>query len=937
MTARDLVPISPARAFLCMGSESADWVEATLASAHLEFSCVRAAMQVALRAARSGEVVLCDVTALPEVLPSRASLPPATIILLADHLESAARVSYELQALLCPRSSSEHLLAAVRSCLVTRRSPPPPPALSAPGSLVQAGQRGLLERVAAVAPLEQILTELVQLMEADEPGMFCTILLVDEAGALHHGAAPSVPIAFSQALEGLAVGPEEGACGAAVVQRTTIFVEDIATHPYWAKYKHLALAHGLLSCWSSPILSSAGVVLGTFAVYYAERRLPTERELLCVSHATQIAAVAIERHRVEEALRRAEATLKESEEEFRIIFENAAIGTALVGEGGRLLKTNAALQNMLGYSDTELGALDFAALTHPDDLAADLEQYQRLIAGEISSYKLEKRFVRRDGQIVWGRLTASLVKPPETQSAFGIGLVEDISESKQAQERIASQAALLDKANDAILVRDFDGVIQYWNQGAQRLYGWSSEEAVGCNIVELMHGDPVLYRTAQRELLATGTWMGEIVQKTRLGEKVEILANWTLIRDERGAPKSVLAINSDITERKRLEAQVFAAQRLESLGTLAGGIAHDFNNILAAILAHVTLASEGLEPQHPLQEDLAEINQASLRAAALVRQILSFSRRGIPERCPTNLERVASEALKLLRATLPAAIRIDSDFEPELPDIFADPTQIHQVVMNLGTNAAHAMAGKGGVLTVSAERAVIESGFMVGTTELRPGLYVRLRVTDTGCGMDQETMSRIFDPFFTTKEPGAGTGLGLSVVHGVVRGHGAGLAVRSAPGLGTEFNLYLPVRHARSERPGSDALESPSTGHGEVLLCIDDDVSVLKGTTRLLEHLGYQPVGFTDPKSALESMSASPERFRGVVSDCAMPGIWGADLVKAIQQIRSDIPIMIISGLIEPTLAEHLRELGVREFIAKPCTMHKLANAVQRLLEGKQE
>jgi PAS domain S-box-containing protein len=630
-------------------------------------------------------------------------------------------------------------------------------------------------------------------------------------------------------------------------------------------------------------------------------------------------------------LKQVEATLKHNELELRTIFDHAAIGIALVDEQGRPRRSNPALQSMLGYSAEELRDMPFPAFTHPDDAAKDFGLYQRMRAGELTSYQIEKRFLHRKGDVVWGRLTASLVREVEGEAVLGIGMVEDISSQKRAEARISAQAALLDQAKDAIMVRSCEGVIEYWNKGAERLYGWSSSEAVGRNVIELLSVQPESFHTARERLLENGAWNGEVEHLTRAGEPVIVESSWTLIRDDGGRPLSVLAINSDVTAKKRLEAQVFAAQRMESLGTLAGGIAHDFNNILSAILANLSLASGDLGPEHPVQSALSEINQASLRAAALVRQILTFSRQRVPERRIVGLSLVASEAIKLLRATLPVSVSMEMHFERDVPEIFADATQVHQVVMNLGTNAAHAMSERGGVLRFECQRALVKEGLATSLGQLGPGIYARLSVEDQGVGMDAATLERIFDPFFTTKELGEGTGLGLSVVHGVLRAHEGGVTVQSTPGKGTRFELYFPAAQAAAERAAAQRKALPR-GRGERLLCVDDEGPIVRATTRLLERIGYEVVAHTEPRKALAELALESSHFDAVVSDCSMPNLWGLDFVQEILRLRPNIPIVMTSGFIDPPLERSLRELGIREFVAKPATIADLGAALDRLL-----
>jgi PAS domain S-box-containing protein len=622
------------------------------------------------------------------------------------------------------------------------------------------------------------------------------------------------------------------------------------------------------------------------------------------------------------ALKRTEQALRQSEAEFRVVFEHAAIGMALVNNEGRLVRSNLALQQFLGRDDAELSASTFIDFSHPDDMESDRDLFRSFRIGERHSYQGERRFVRKDGAVAWGRLTATLVEPaqgvprcaiamienvterremeeavraserlrglmysavsdvlfyvgvergdhfrflsvnpafsrttglteadvvgravdeviPERSRAqvlanyrraieerrtitwdeaspypagtrYGevsitplfdpdgrctnlVGTVHDVTERRLADQRLFAQAALLDKARDAILVRGFDGIIQYWNQGAERLYGWSAAEAVGRDLRSMLYRDLATFEEGQQQLRETGQWSGELIQYSRAGRRIVLESSWTLIRDEEGRPESVLVINTDVTDRKSLEAQVFHSQRLESLGTLAGGIAHDFNNLLVVIDANLQLALSGLPADHPTREELTEVVRAGERGAELVRQLLTFSRREESKRRVVRLQPLVSEALGLLRVTFPRSVRLDTRFDADVPEVLADPTQIHQIVMNLGTNAVHALADGGGALEVRLERAAVGEPLSAHATVLPPGVYARLIVADTGSGMDATTFDRMFDPFFTTKAPGEGTGLGLSVVHGIVRNHDGGVVVHSKLGEGTRFDLYFPA------------------------------------------------------------------------------------------------------------------------------------------------
>ncbi|HET9960048.1 MAG TPA: PAS domain S-box protein, partial [Polyangiaceae bacterium] len=642
--------VVPRRILLWMDPQLATQVSEVLLGSSLEVQLAHVSGVGAIEAEwrRPSDIIICDLAGARQI-PEQVRRACPTLILIAEDFASAASATYRLQALYCPSSELGRLLEAVGAAR---------PRGASSTHAFEDGQRELLERIAACEPLPGILDGIVRLIEDQGRDMVCSILLLQDDGRLKHGAAPSLAPEFVRAIDGSPIGPEEGCCGAAAFRKMPIFVEDVLSHEYWAKFRHLIQPLGFRGCWSSPIYSSDGAVTGTFAIYHREPRLPTEWELSLVARATHLASIAIERDRVEQALRRSEAryrqivdtayegvwglgrdgetwfanaraaellgttpeailgrsvfefvdeadraqteaylrsraqgrseqselrfrrvdgsdfwalvaaspicgddgtvvgwlgmltditqlkrteaTLRKSEEEFRSIFENAAIGMAVVGNAGRVLRSNGALQRLLGYRDEELSQMRFDMFTHPQDLAADLELYRRLSEGTIKSYQLEKRFIRSDGEIVWGRFTASSVRVTEGEPLLGIGMIEDVTQSRLAQERIAWQAALLDQANDAIIVRDLDGQIQYWNDGAERLYGWSRREATGRTVQELIYRDASALVEPHRELRKRGVWTGELVHVTRSGKELAIRANWTLVRDEHGAAKSVL-------------------------------------------------------------------------------------------------------------------------------------------------------------------------------------------------------------------------------------------------------------------------------------------------------------------------------------------------------------------------------------------------------------
>jgi PAS domain S-box-containing protein len=515
--------------------------------------------------------------------------------------------------------------------------------------------------------------------------------------------------------------------------------------------------------------------------------------------------------------REASDALSHREAELRSIFEHAALGLALVGSDQHLVACNPAMEIFVGYTKEELTKMNFTDFTHPEDVAIDSELYRSLVAGERNHYQMEKRYIRKDGKVVWGLLTVSFVQGSSPQ--YAIGMVEDITAKKQTD-----------------------------------------------------------------------------------------------------------------VEQKRLESQLRQSQKMQALGTLAGGIAHDFNNILTAIVGNAHLALSDLSPAHPAEISLAEIAKAGTRATDLVRRILMFSRQQETPRVVTPLQPIIEEALKLLRASLPAMIHIRSSYSDDLPNVSADATQIHQVVMNLGTNAAHAMGGKGGLLKVEVDHLMVDEDLASTCTDLREGHYVRIVISDTGCGMTREIVDRIFEPFFTTKGPRQGTGLGLSVVHGIIKNHEGAISVYSKPGRGTAFRVYIPVAESAVAQE-QVAVSTTVRGNGERIMYVDDEELLVYLITRMLERLDYEVAGYTDADEAIQAFRNDPGRFDAVVTDLAMPGMTGHDLARALHTIRPDIPIVMTSGYIRDEDAEAALQAGVREVISKPHSVEDLGRVLHKTLE----
>lgn len=391
----------------------------------------------------------------------------------------------------------------------------------------------------------------------------------------------------------------------------------------------------------------------------------------------------------------------------------------------------------------------------------------------------------------------------------------------------------------------------------------------------------------------------------------------------------------DITDRTRLEHAHLQAQKLASLGTLAGGIAHDFNNILAAIRANVDEAAVGVPADRPIAAHLRDIRRSTERAADLVRRIMTFARPGESRVEPVRLQHVTSEVLDLLRSTLPTSIALRTRVAPDVKDVLADSSQVHEVIVNLTTNAAHAIGLRAGAITYTLDPVVVDDGAASAVPGLSPGGYTRLSVTDDGCGMDRATVERIFDAFYTTKPVGQGTGLGLSMVHGIMTAHGGAVTVDSTPGVGSTFSLYFPVSAvpANDVAPTRPPTPEPRAG-GVRVLFVDDEPLLVSVGQRMLTRFGHTVSGFPDPVAALEAFSAAPDDFDVVVTDLAMPRLSGTDLTRAVLALRPNLPVVLVTGRIGDGDRVHVREAGVRELLLKPFGADQLSAAIDRALHA---
>ena len=505
----------------------------------------------------------------------------------------------------------------------------------------------------------------------------------------------------------------------------------------------------------------------------------------------------------------------------------------------------------------------------------------------------------------------------------------------QSEERFRT---VFETSFDGIFITRPDGAIDFANPQACRMLGRSEDEIRRLGREGLADpGDP-RWRAGIEHREKAGQFNGELNFLRKDGSVVTAEVCSRILRRPSGEAWTITWAR-DITERLALEARLRESQKMEALGTLSGGIAHDFNNILSAIIGNVELARQDVGPRHAALESLAEIGKASARAKNLVQQILAFSRRQAQQRQSIALPPVIEEVVKLMRATLPAGIHLATAFGADAArlKVLADPTQIHQVVMNLCSNAAHAMEGKPGRIDIGLQQIELKAADGIDARKawpagLQPGRYIHLSVRDTGCGMDAATLERIYEPFYTTKQVGEGTGLGLSVVHGIMQAHEGAISVDSRPGKGSTFHLYFPALElaAVGAEPERQAPAVPA-GRGEHVLYVDDDAALVSMVTRMLKRQGYRVSGHTWAREALEVLRADPQQFDLVVTDYNMPGLSGLELVREVRAIRADLPVALTSGYITDELRQQAAEAGVRHLIYKPNTVSELCEVVRAL------
>jgi len=638
------------------------------------------------------------------------------------------------------------------------------------------------------------------------------------------------------------------------------------------------------------------------------------------------------RERSQEALTSALA-YREAEDRLRFVLDSADIGYIDYDIARDTSTRSLKHDQIFGFHDA-IPHWDYHILlgrVHPEDRRPVGDQLRGILTR--GQAEAEFRVLWPDGSLHWLWAQARCHRNVDGKPAHISAVVADITRRKLDEESLREQAQLLDLAHDAIISLDRTETIQFWSQGAARMYGWTREEAVGRVSQDLLHTEfPILLDEIRRKVATEGHWEGQLTHVRKDGTTLKVSSRWAVRLGSSGQFQGTLQINTDVTERLRIEEQLRHTQKLESLGVLAGGVAHDFNNLLTGILGNTSLALESVPPHHPQRQFLEEVMRASERAADLTRQLLAYAGKGRFIMRTIDLSAVVREIRGLLLTSIPKNVQLHLQLHSRLPGIDADPGQLQQIVMNLVINGAEAIGAEGGSVLVLTGVEEVDEAYIATMSSagevLRPGSYVMLEVHDTGCGMEQETLARMFDPFFTTKF--AGRGLGLSAVLGIVRAHQGAIKVYSKPEQGTTLKVLLPAS-ANPVSAAPRAVTGNLGGTGTILVVDDEDL--VRQTARLtLQRYGYQVMLASNGAEALECYRGQPDAIALVLLDLTMPVMNGEETLTHLQVLDPGVRVLLTSGYNEVEAVQRFAGKGLAGFIQKPYTASALAEKVKALI-----
>ena len=844
-----------------------------------------------------------------------------------------------------------------------------PPKLS---DVLSAIDKAVLEMISSGAPLSDVLTVMSQIIEEQSPGLHCSILLLDpDRKSLRHGAAPSLPESYILAIEGITIGPRAGSCGTAAYRAEPVIVTDIATDPLWSDYRDLAGRHGLRACWSIPIISNDGKVLGTFAMYYREPRSPSREDLQVIERATHLAAIAIERQRAEaeqqvmsEIIQGVNASAN-LDELFRLVHQS--LKKVLFAENFfvALYDRRSELFTFPFFVD------QFDAPPPPQKLARSCTAYvfragrPMIITQEFFDRLAQEGEVELVGTPGPTWLGVPLKTPKETIGVLVAQHYEDgnaytkheleflasvggqiavaIDRKRTEEELRAAETrfrTLVEHLPAITYVAEFGaaGPWSYVSPQIETLLGFSPAEWMADAEVWVKHLHPedrdrVLGEEQQSQHSAE-PFRSEYRMLTRDGRVLWCRDEATVLSDQDGKRNRMLGVVYDITQRRNLEEQLRQAQKMEAVGRLAGGVAHDFNNLLMIIKGNSEVMLEHLGATERSRKNAIEIGKAADKAAALTRQLLAFSRMQVIQPKLLDLNGVVNEMAKMLRRLIGDDIELNIVSSAPLGVVKVDQSQIEQVLMNLVLNARDAMPD-GGRLTVETANVSLDEDYARRHATVLPGKYVMMAVSDTGVGMDAETQAHIFEPFFTTKELGKGTGLGLATVYGVVKQNGGWIWVYSKSGRGTTFKIFLPQIEevVGSTEPSKVASQSPRGS--ETILLVEDQDGIRELASEFLKGSGYTILEARDGSEALQVAGQHHGRIDLLVTDVMMPKMGGRELASRLANVRPHMKVIYMSGYTE--YAKDNQKIADSEnvILQKPFALDTLARKVREVLAAQ--
>jgi two-component system cell cycle sensor histidine kinase/response regulator CckA len=790
-----------------------------------------------------------------------------------------------------------------------------------------AGQDRILELIATGAPLESVLTSLARLTESQAGGI-CSILLLEQEGTLREGTG-SRSHRVSSKLPAVPFGPD-GPGFSMACRGEPVVVADFLADPRWEDYRELACRYGLRACWSTPFRSHYGKILGTFAMYYPRPGKPNSSESEVLEAGARLAAIAVERWQGDMELRRAA-------DNYRDLVENLNEIVFSLDVEGNVTYISPPIESLSGYRTSEMTGRSFAEFIHHDDRKLVHDCLADVLAGSLKP--CEFRIVDRRGFVHWCR-SSSRPQFARDQLVGITSIIVDITEQRKTQEalQLAEQSyrAIFEEAIVGIFRTAPEGQYVVVNPALARMLGYDSPEDVKASVTDVarqIYVDPERRQEFKAAMEKQGSVRGFECQVYRKnGSKMWMSVNARAIY-KNGRVVAYEGTNEDITEHKLLQQQLLQAQRLDAVGQLAGGIAHDFNNLLGVVLGQSELLLGRLSFADPSRRRIEQICQAAQRAVSLTAQLLAFGRQQILHPVVLDLNAVLRNLNDIMARVIGEDIVMVNRHDPALGLVKGDVGQIEQVLLNLAVNARDAMP-QGGTLTIETCSVDIDSNAQ-RYAGAGPGRYALLTMTDTGTGMDEETMAQIFEPFFTTKERNRGTGLGLATVYGIVKQSGGCISVSSELGVGTTFSVYLP--RTDESMTAESPPDRPLTSHessGETILLVEDS-DPLRGVTReFLESAGYRVLETKSPEQALELAETSRSPICLMITDVVMPRMNGRVLAERLIGVRPRMKVLYVSGYTDEAVFRCGVRPGKHDFLNKPFTRDGLLNRVRELLKA---